>query len=483
MKRLLFICLGLMITFSYAQDGSPDLSFGDNGIIVYDIEGSYHEVKDVDESFDGKIFALYFTIGGSSSQSNRVFAFNHDGSIDATFGDNGIVLLDSEYSYTAIDILANQKLLIQSLENTHYTLTRLMADGTLDASFGNNGKLQPLIIDGVGKSAIIDQNNDILVIGVNTFSEPKLLFYKFFEDGQPDSTFGNNGIVEYSLGNVSNLNITKIMPTGNGIYIGIDYNENDNDVKTIYKFLFDGSLDSSFGTNGKMIIPIDPEYNLTFSVFQDGSILVGGSYQDATYEVNRKTIKLNSEGEIDEDFGDDGIISGFTISYIQENQSFISDASLKDWEMGVTLVFSRFYPDGTYDNSFEFSSNYYPTVGPYKIQRLQSGKFLIVGSEVWYSGSEIEIALQRFNNNPLSVLDNKKNMITVYPNPSHGIFQIYNTFLFENDTYGIFDSAGKQVLSGQFSVSFPFFDLSNLNRGVYFLKMANSSQTLKLIKK
>ncbi len=483
MKKLLCFCLLIVFTFSFAQDGSPDLSFGDNGIIIHDLEGNYHEVRGVDEGFNGKIFAIYYTIGGSSSQTNRIFVFNQDGSLDETFGDNGILLLENEYNYLAIDILPNEKLLIQSIENSQYTVTRFMANGTIDDSFGNNGKIQPFITDGMGKYAIIDQDNSIIVLGIVSSSEPKLVFYKYFENGQPDNTFGNDGIVEYSLGNVANVSFTKMIQADNGIYIGIDFEENDNDLKNIFRFLLDGSADSSFGANGRMTIPIEQEYNMAFSVLQDGNILVGGSYQDATFHVNRKTIKLNSQGQIDQSFGDSGIIDGFTVNYIQENQSFISEASLIDFEMGYTPVFSRFYPDGTLDDSFQFSSNYDPVVGPYIIQPLQSGKFLMVGSEIWYHLFEIEIVLQRFHNNPLGISDFEQNEIVVYPNPSSGIFQIQNETPFYNTPFEVYDSLGRNVISGHFNENFPSINLSNVESGVYFLNIADSSQTFKLLKK
>lgn len=74
------------------------------------------------------------------------------------------------------------------------------------------------------------------------------------------------------------------------------------------------------------------------------------------------------------------------------------------------------------------------------------------------------------------------NVITIYPNPSNGIFNIESQ---QNMSIEVYDIIGKLVLSQKLSVGTNSFDISNFNTGVYLLKVSNDNgniQTYKLIK-
>ena len=72
--------------------------------------------------------------------------------------------------------------------------------------------------------------------------------------------------------------------------------------------------------------------------------------------------------------------------------------------------------------------------------------------------------------------------ITIYPNPSNGIFNIVSQ---ENISIEVYDLIGKLIMSQKLSVGTNSFDISNFNTGVYLLKVINGNgktQTHKLIK-
>ncbi|PKP24175.1 MAG: hypothetical protein CVU03_13425 [Bacteroidetes bacterium HGW-Bacteroidetes-2] len=66
MKKLLCFCIGLVFTFFYAQDGSPDVSFGTNGVLIYDFGGADYVVMGMDESVSGRIMVLIIIIGANN---------------------------------------------------------------------------------------------------------------------------------------------------------------------------------------------------------------------------------------------------------------------------------------------------------------------------------------------------------------------------------------------------------------------------------
>ena len=289
-------------------------------------------------------------------------------------------------------------------------------------------------------------------------------------------------MVLHSLGAVSNVS-TSFRKVDEFFYLGINFSENSETTKNIFRFLINGEIDTSFGVNGRILIPIEEQYYVSFNVFIDGNILIGGSYWDSnTDSTVRKTIKINSQGQIDQNFGNGGVINGFSGGYIQGNQRIILNNTFYDFEGGAYPSYARFFPNGTHDNSFQFSSNYYE-LGGFAMKHLQSGKILIVGSDIWYNGPDIKIILQRFNNNPLNVSDIVKNNVAIYPNPSSGVYQLQNKFPFNNNSYDIYDSLGKKIQSGFLLENFPSIDLSEFSSGVYFLKIYDFPKTFKLLKR
>lgn len=488
MKKLLCFCIGLVFTFSYAQDGSPDVSFGTNGILIYDFGGADYVVMGIDESVSGRIMVLIIIIGANNELVDNLFAFNQDGSLDTNFGANGILNIDNpSFNYGGLKILPDGSYFLKSTNNSQFTVSKFGEDGTLDTSFGNNGILQPFTNGGEGFSMIVDADQTLYFIGKQTIAgETHLVIYKFLENGLSDNTFGNNGSTLYALGTVTNVSTRNFVRSGDNFYVGVNVEENNNPSKNIFRFLLNGSIDNSFGINGRVVIPFEEELaeSVNFSVFNNEEILISGSYWDWFSETYiSKIIKINAQGQIIQNFGSGGEIIGSKIGYIQGNQRFIADGTNLGFEGGATLSYSRYFANGTQDSSFQFSSNYNSELGSYKLKQLQNGKILIVGSDNWYNGPEINVILQLFNNNPLSVSEFDKNTVAVYPNPSNAIYQIHLNMPITNMLYEIFDSLGRKVKLGYFNENNTSIDLSNVQNGIYFLKIADISQTVKLIKK
>jgi len=484
MKKILCFCLGILFSVSFAQDGSPDLSFGIDGVVIHELAGDEHWVQGAGEKSDSKVLVLLKTFDAQNGDPERIFAFNEDGSIDTNFSNNGILdISNPEFDYDNLIVLPGDSFFVSGLNNSVFTVVKYDDEGNIDASFGNNGQLQPYLNGAIGSAMIVNDDQSLFFLGNQIIGGiPHIVFYKYLENGSLDTTFGDNGEVLYALGNVTDV-FAGFRKVDDFFYLDIKFQENGVSSKNIYRFLLNGDLDVSFGTNGRIIIPIEEEFFTSFSVFNDGNILIGGSFWDInTDSLIRKTIKINSQGEIIQDFGNGGVINGLSGGHIQGNQRFILDGTFFDFEGGASPFFSRYFPNGNLDTSFQFSTNYYE-LGVFSILHLQNGKILLVGSDIWYNGPEINIILQRFNNSPLSIPDIEQNKIAIYPNPSSGIFQIQNETPFYNTPYEIFDSLGRVVLSGHFNENSPSINLSNVESGVCFLKVSEISQTIKLLKK
>lgn len=484
MKSLFCFCLLVVFTYSFAQDGNPDLSFGNDGVVIYELAGDDHWINGVDENSNGRILALIKTIDFQTNDLVRIFAFNPDGSIDTQYGNNGILEITTpNTNFNDLKILPNNSYFLVGFTNSVFTIYKYNEEGSLDTSFGDNGALQPYG-NGVvgGSSMVINEDQTLFFLGNQIIQDiPHILFYKFLENGIPDTSFGDNGVVLYSLGNVTNA-FAGIRKINDFFYVGIGYQENSVPTRNIYKFSLDGEIDATFGTNGRVIIPMEEQFSTIFNVLNDDNIIIGGSYYDSnTDSMVRKTIKINSQGQINQNFGNGGVINGLSGGYIQGNQRFILDGTFFDFEGGASPFYARYFPNGTQDNTFQFFSNYVE-LGSFTVKHLQNGKMLILGSDIWYNGPEINIILQRFNNSPLSVSDIDINNIAVYPNPSSGVFQLQHNLPFSNNTYDIYDSFGKKVKTGILSENIPSIDISEFSSGVYFLKIFDIPKTFKLLK-
>jgi hypothetical protein len=297
-------------------------------------------------------------------------------------------------------------MLIKSTINNECKIKRLLPNGSLDTSFGNNGQIQPFISGGLCHSMILNSDNDILIYGIDTSpNEPIVIVKKYTNNGILDVAFGINGMVSYSFGDVSEFSASTFALKNDNLYLGINFKENNISTKNIFKLLLNGDIDPTFGNDGLASIPFEQEFHTNFTIFQDESLLVSGNYYDLNTDTTiRKLIKLFPDASVNESFGNNGSIAGFEGVYIQENQRFIANSHFYDFEGGLTLSYTRFFPGGTIDNSFQFSSNYSELNSTF-FKSLSSGKLLVAASDIWYNGPPINIVLQRFNNNLWELLN------------------------------------------------------------------------------
>lgn len=469
-------------TVGFSQDGSPDTSFGDNGVLVTQVDNADKWVQGIDQSVTGRILISghYFDSNLGISAS-FLLAYFEDGSVDTSFANNGVLwTAGSIGSYRTIILQPDEKALIDRFIGSNYSIIRLLQNGDVDTSFGNNGELLPFASEVSGMSMIVDQENKILTLGIDdSGSEPNLMISKFLSSGAIDTSFGNNGMVSHPLGSVSDVWTSSFLLFNNKLHIAFGYAENNTESDHIVRFLSNGALDTTFGNNGVATIPVEEEYDCIVSIFNDGSFLVGATYWDQTlFTMIRKTIKLKPDATPDENFGNGGSLEGFSGGYIQENQRFISNSSNVDFEGGISLDYSRFFQNGGLDTSFEFSNNYIELGGAF-FQPLNSGSFLIAGSDIWYNGPELKVVLQKFNNSPLSISEFNLNNLKIFPNPSSNAFVVQRSDALGIDLpFQITDVSGKQIMKGTLSGYQTTIDLSSAQSGIYFLNTPQGSARL-----
>jgi|GEM_PF-6022038 len=302
----------------YNPDGTLDATFGDGGKVI--------TVASVRESAsgllllpDGKIM-ISGSIGVPTDfdTSFALLRFNSDGSVDSTFGNNGIVMTNINNDYDAAYALALQsdgKVVAAGKRGIQFNpteqrkgnvaLARYNPDGSLDTTFGNGGKVVNDFGQGLESYAVdvlIQPDGRIIVAGESAYA---FLVARYDSNGTLDTTFGNGGFREINFGNLSWDHGRDVLLQADGkiIVVGISEINSPYDSFAVARFNPDGSLDQSFGNGGKVVM-VD-QGDLEAGVLQNDGKLIALGDDGASF----KLLRFNGDGSLDSTFGSGGTVT------------------------------------------------------------------------------------------------------------------------------------------------------------------------------
>jgi uncharacterized delta-60 repeat protein len=139
-------------------------------------------------------------------------------------------------------------------------------------------------------------------------SRDRIFLAQYNSNGSLDTGFGSGGIITASIGDSDGGRDLVLQPDGKMVVTG-GCQIGGQDRQYVARFNADGSSDNSFGTGGKTVTSLTVAYARGVAVVleSDGKILVGGnastgSVQDEDFAVAR----YNSDGSLDSSFGTDG---------------------------------------------------------------------------------------------------------------------------------------------------------------------------------
>ncbi|HEY0428295.1 MAG TPA: FG-GAP-like repeat-containing protein [Pyrinomonadaceae bacterium] len=297
-----------------------------------------------------------------------------DDSLDTTFGSGGKVVTDFNNSTDWLSSIAVQPDgKIVAIGDIHpsnkYALARYNPDGTLDATFGNGGKVMTVIAN-VRESAaglLILPDGKILISGsieLPSASDSSFALLRYNSDGSLDTTFGNGGIVTTNVGpdddqayRLALQSDGKIIAAGRrGIYFNPTEQRKGN--VALARYNPDGTLDTTFGNGGKVVTDFGQgleSYAIALIIQPDGRIVIAG---ESGYEF--LVARYNPNGILDATFGN----GGFSLANFSSNWDRASDAVLQsDGKIIVVgsaevhspydnFALARYNPDGSFDQSF-----------------------------------------------------------------------------------------------------------------------------------
>ncbi len=171
----------------------------------------------------------------------------------------------------------------------------------------------------------------------------------------------------------------------------------------------DGTLDTSFGSGGRVLTPVgtDQDYASTVTIQTDGKILLGGSASDGTKE-SFALARYNADGTPDTSFGSGGKVVTAVGSSTDQGQTVTVQADGKILLGGMSVVdgwfkfaLARYNADGTLDPSFGSGGKVITAIGQrsdsaYSVTVQADGKILLGGSADTYSGTGDDFVLVRY---------------------------------------------------------------------------------------
>jgi uncharacterized delta-60 repeat protein len=346
--------------------------FNDNNILIrYNSDGSIDNSFQLDfktpkmylEHFtlqnNKKILATGRDINGDGHDISLI-KYNLDGTLDTNFGVNGIVNTSLSNTYFGIRSITTQidgKILIAGdntdlTGNTNFSLARFNTDGSLDSNFGDHGKITTSLSRYWSSvSSVITQSDGKIIVGGTSSSLPAgygdgqvFAVVRYNLDGTLDSTFNGNGKVLTPV-NIYANGIADIALQNDGkiLAAGYAYNSGTANAFAVVRYNVDGSLDTSFDSDGKVITPFGDKgsFSSSIKVQSDGKILVAG--QDLGEENSSQTLRFdllryNSDGSLDTTFSEPQNSLTLSPNYTENATFVILDANVQIFDSELSSV-------------------------------------------------------------------------------------------------------------------------------------------------
>lgn len=293
------------------SNGSLDFGgFGPYGHIGFGALGtSEDQGRCICETFDGGFIFCGMSSNhsyGGGAENAQIVKLTNYGDLDNTFnsGEGNIVFsTDAKDIFEAVIQTSDSSYFAVGQSNVKYLfVVKLKPDGTLDPSFNGNGRLNlaDTTIEG-------DIYRDIYASDLKETPDGKLLIcgdcahvpgqysirnafvLRITKTGTIDTTFANKGTAVFGAPNNANystyaysIDVTRdsgfVIAGRINSYIW-NGNETNNCNAFVAKYLKNGTLDSTFAYNGKIVIGTDTTKDIASSVHQtrEGGYIIAGS--------------------------------------------------------------------------------------------------------------------------------------------------------------------------------------------------------------
>jgi uncharacterized delta-60 repeat protein len=262
----------------YLPDGTLDGDFGDGGLKVFDAGTAIYALNLLP---DGKVIAAGYATTFSDKKTFSIIRMLPDGQLDPSFGVMGRVKFNipefTDEIATDIVVWESGNFAVAGAasqvgfggEIGQLVFTHFLPSGEMDTLLGT----QIFDYEGTSFKTALRPDNKILVTGGRDFQVVRLL-----NDGTIDETFGNNGRTSFAQYGARAKDLI-LQPDGKIVTAGHTGSFSDY---ALVRYWPDGTLDTGFGNEGIAINSSTEPYcmeSVNAITLQSGDKIVGAGYQ------------------------------------------------------------------------------------------------------------------------------------------------------------------------------------------------------------
>jgi len=280
----------------------------------------------------------------------------------------------------------------------------LLTAGALDTTFGGGAGFVKTDLGSTADSArtiAVEPWDSKAVLACDSSSSASgavFTLVRYNTDGTLDTTFGQGGVVRTDFyGGGDAVNQVIFTASHQIIAVGRAYNGQGKGAGQqigIARYNADGSLDTSFGSGGKVTVQASTAYKSNSSnasaavVDSSGRLIVAGSYVGQNpfkaFNYANVLLRLNANGSLDTSFGSGGILVGAIAS-----STYDTWANLQLKPVGSGYQIDAYGVDHGKDSLAQFNSN-----GTRDTSFGTNGEVVLAGGGIGGGGGTILIAFE-----------------------------------------------------------------------------------------
>jgi uncharacterized delta-60 repeat protein len=302
--------------------GTLDTTFDGDGIKNYRIGSGNAYANGIAQQADGK----FVLVGYTNAPNNGDFAIiriNADGSLDTTFGEDGVVTTDftsGSDSANSVAIQSDGKIVVTGSTGNVYNdfaVARYTVGGVLDNTFSSDGQVTVKFAANsydVSYDLGIQTDGKIVVAGYTGIGDDpvntKFAVARFNENGILDNTFSSDGKVDTNIGSGDD-NAHSLLIQFDGKIVLAGSASSGSDVNfALVRYISDGTLDTSFSSDGISTLSVSSGYDYGYSVLaqSDGKFLLAGA-SSVDSQGDFALARFNNDGSADTSFGSGGFVT------------------------------------------------------------------------------------------------------------------------------------------------------------------------------
>ena len=341
-----------LVVWRYNADGTPDTSFGTNGVFIYR-DGSAPVANEIGYGVAIDRSGRIVVTGGITGTGGdlAVWRLKSNGTLDTSFNGSGLFswnnskLNDSDLGFgVAID--DRNRIVVCGSTVDHTTTSDLavwrLNDSGLDTTFKGGVVICRDTAGGsgadVGRGVTIDNTGRILVTGAseNAALNSDMVTWAFLSNGEFDGSFGSGGVVisnNTAGGNGDDSGLAIMVDRSNRVLVaGNSENSSHNDSLVVWYGLANGTADPAFGAGNSFVVYSNlaggTGDNVAYGIGQDqaGKYVVSGFGKIAAGDQAIVALRLNSDGTKDTSFGNNGVFTSVNTAGGTGNNLVLSQA-------------------------------------------------------------------------------------------------------------------------------------------------------------